>query len=376
MRDATEIETTHDMNTRTKLLALSIAVVIGALWAAQNVRQVRSELASMRRQLMELDSRPAGQTVVQPSQRDTDSRRAPADQSLGRRMEELEQAVAQLTRAADYLMEHGQLPLATHKVEDLARLFSDSAAANKDRLRALGLLHRNRGMTDEVVQYALDWLQSSTNAGTRRELVRALGGTTNAAVKAPLLGLMSTEQNENVREEAAKNLRRFTDDPAVDGALWNTALNDPDKNVREEAEDALREGPAGEARLAALHARATNPQATLDEQLLALDALRNAKAPTSDVVAGMANLAQNTQDSLQRTKLFQAFDNFDDPATKLPLVHGLQDPSPLVREEAADALSRHTSDPAVREWLQYVASNDTDPKVRREALKALEERRP
>ncbi|MCI0539986.1 MAG: HEAT repeat domain-containing protein [Verrucomicrobiales bacterium] len=364
------------MNTRTKLLALSATVLaVGALWAAQTVRQLRSELAAVRQQLAQMDSRRTDEAVALLSQRDTDARRIPADRNLSRRMEELEQAVAQLARASDYLAERGQLPLATNKVEDLARLFSDGAAADKDRLRALGLLRRNRGMSDEVVQHALDWLQSSTNAGTRRELVQALGGVTNAAVKAPLLALMSTEQNGNVREEVAQNLRRFTDDPAVESALWNAALNDPDGDVREEAEDALREGPAGEARVAALRARATNPQSTLDEQLLALDALRNAKAPTSDIIAGMADLAQNTQDPLQRTRLFEAFDEFDDPATKVPLVHGLQDPNPLVREEAADALSRHTSDPAVREWLQYVANNDADLRVRREAMEALQERR-
>jgi len=364
------------MNTRTKFFALSFAAfTVGALWAAQIVRQLRSELTTVRQELAEMDSRPTGDAVARPGQRDTDSPRVPTDRSLSRRMEELEQAVAQLVRASDYLMERGQLPLATNKVEDLARLFSDGAAADRDRLRALGLLRRNRGMSDEVVQHALDWLQSSTNAGTRRELVQALGGTTNVAVKAPLLGLMSTDKNDNVREEAAKNLRRFTDDPAVEGALWNAALNDPDGDVRDEAKDALREGPAGETRLAALRERAVNPQSTLDEQLMALDALRNAKAPTSDIVAGMADLAQNSQDPLQRTRLFEAFDGFDDPATKVPLVHGLQDLNPLVREQAADALSRHTADPAVREWLQYVASNDADPMVRREALQALQERR-
>ena len=290
-------------------------------------------------------------------------------------MENLEQTVAQLAGAWDYLMERGQLPLAAGKAEDLARLFGNSSAADRDRLRALGLMRRNGPLSDEAVQQALDWLQSSTNNGTRRELVQQLRGVTNAAVKAPLLGLMSAEPNGNIREEVAENLRRFVTDPSVESALWNAALNDPDGDVREEAEDALREGPVDEKRLAALRERATNPKATLDEQLLALDALRNARAPASDIIANLANYAQNTQDPQQRTRLFEAFDDIDDLATKAPLVHGLQDPSPLVREEAADALSRHTSDPAVREWLQYVANNDADQQVRREAWQALQERR-
>ena len=376
MMDAAPLTRKFAMNTQTKIFALGFALItIGLLWAAQTVRQLRSELAAVRQQLAEPDTRLTGEAIAQPPPRDPASPRLRADAGLSRRMEELEQAVAQLARASDYLMERGQLPLAANKVGDLARLFSNGTAADKDRLRALGLLRRNQGMSEEVVQHALDWLQSSTNAGTRRELVEQLRGVTNAAVKGPLLGLMGTEPNDNVREEAARNLGRFTGDPAVESALWKAALNDPDGDVREEARDALREGPVNEARLATLRERATNPQATLDEQLLAFDALRRAKAPTADLVAGMADLAQNSQDPFQRSRLFQAFDEFDDPATKVPLVHGLQDPNPLVREEAADALSRHTSDPAVREWLQYVANNDADPTVRREALQALQERR-
>ena len=364
------------MNTRTKLVVLGFAaIVVGVLWAAHSVRQLRSEMAAMRQQLAEMSSRATGEADIPPSRRNMDVRRSVADRSVSRRIEELEQAVAQLVRASDYLMERGQLPLGANKAEDLMRLLGDATAADRDRLRALGLIRRNGTMSDEVVQQTLAWLQSSTNAGTRRELVQQLRGVTNAAVKGPLLGMMSAEPNSNVREEAAENLRRFVNDPAVESALWNAALNDPDGEVREEAEDALREGPASEARLAALRARATNPKATLDEQLVALDALRNAKAPTSDIIASMADLAHNSQDPLQRTKLFEAFDDIDDPATKAPLVHGLQDPSPLVREQAADALSRHSADPAVREWLQYIASNDPDPQVRREAFQALQERR-
>lgn len=257
----------------------------------------------------------------------------------------------------------------------LARILADATASDRDLLNALGLLRRNREMSDEVIQHTLAWLQSSTNAGTRRELVRQLDGVSNASVKSPLMALMSTEPNDNVRRDAARSLRRFTDDPTVENVLWNAALNDPSEGVRERAGEALRDGPASETRLAALRDRATNPQKTLDEQLLAIEALRKAKAPTSDIIADLAEAAQNSQDPLQRARLFEAFDNMDEPVTKVPLVYGLQDPNPLVRAQAADALSRHGSDPAVREWLQHIASNDPDAKVRREASQALNERR-
>ena len=58
-----------------------------------------------------------------------------------------------------------------------------------------------------------------------------------------------------------------------------------------------------------------------------------------------------------------------------PLVYGLQDPNANVRARAADALSGYKSEPAVAEWLRYVAQNDADSRVRREAEQALRDRR-
>ena len=87
----------------------------------------------------------------------------------------------------------------------------------------------------------------------------------------------------------------------------------------------------------------------------------------------MANLAQNSSDPLVRTKLFQAFDGINDPSLMAPLVNGLQDPNPVVRENAADALSSFSSDPRVQQWLNHVIQNDADPRVQREAQSALEQ---
>jgi len=54
------------------------------------------------------------------------------------------------------------------------------------------------------------------------------------------------------------------------------------------------------------------------------------------------------------------------------LVYGLQDQNPTVRKQAAESLSGFASDPQVQQWLRYVAGNDGDPRVRREAFKSLE----
>ena len=44
-------------------------------------------------------------------------------------------------------------------------------------------------------------------------------------------------------------------------------------------------------------------------------------------------------------------------------------------QRAADALAQFArTDPQVREWLEYVSQNDADPRVQREAYRALEQR--
>ena len=53
------------------------------------------------------------------------------------------------------------------------------------------------------------------------------------------------------------------------------------------------------------------------------------------------------------------------------VVAAMQDPNPLVRERAADALNDFSSDPNILQWLRYVAENDADPAVRRQAFRAL-----
>lgn len=272
-------------------------------------------------------------------------------------------------------MDRGQLPLATNKIQDLYATLTKPETSDRDRLQALRTLRRNRTLSDEVVQYALDWMQKSTNAQMREDIAEQFEGTTNSLVRDPFMKLAMTDSNPDVREQAVDSLQRFVADPAVEAMLWDLLRNDPDGGVREQAEDALREGPMTEARAAGMRARALDPQSSLDERLLAVRALQDAPGGAPDVMAAVAQLAQSTQDSGERAKLFRAFDGSSEPQMKLPLVYGLQDPNPNVRKEAADALSGFKSDPVIVEWLKYISETDADPRVRREASQALQDRR-
>ena len=226
-------------------------------------------------------------------------------------------------------------------------------------------------MNETEVAAAVSWLNSATNSGLREDILNQLEGATNSALQSPLMQLALSDADEDVRGQAVDNLGRFAADPQVEAMLWNILSKDQSDSVREEAANALARLPVTDARRVALEKLALDPNASLDTRLVALQALQRANAGTPDTLAAVAQVAHASENPAERARWFDAFDGINDPVLKTPLVHGLQDPNPEVRERAADALSTFRSDPAVLEWLQYIAKNDVDPQVRREALRAM-----
>jgi hypothetical protein len=290
------------------------------------------------------------------------------------RISNLERAVENLTRATDVLVERGMVPPTEERLAELQQRFFDPMASDGDRLRSLRLLRRgNQQLTDEIVSHAMTMLQTSTNGNTRRQLLGQLDGVTNAAMKGPLMSLLETETTGNVREELVDVLSGFASDPSVEEKLWQLAMNDPDGDVKEEALEALTDRDLSPQRVEQLRAKAMSADATLDERLLSMRALREAGAQAPEVITEMANMAQNSTDPVTRARLFQAFDGINDPNLMPTLVNGLQDPNPVVRENAADALGNFASDPRIKEWLNHIIQTDADPRVKREAMQALQQ---
>lgn len=296
------------------------------------------------------------------------------DAPLSRRLTALEQAVEQLTEANDHLMNRGQLPLTAGKREQLLAQLENPSAEDRERLQALRLLRRNGAIPDEALQAALDWLGNTTNGSIRSRLLQQLSGLTNASLQAPLLALAVGNSEADVRQKAVAALRPFVTDPQVDSQLWNLFLKESEPGLRRQAREALLEGPVSDARAATLRDRASAPGNSVEERTLAWEALRTAGKSTPEVSAALAQLAQNTTDTRDRLRIFEVFNDASDPAFIPPLVQGLQDSSPLVRARAADALSDFRSEPAVEEWFRYLAENDADPNVRRQAMRALNDR--
>ena len=354
------------------VLGWILGVVCILSLAAVQVKQMaafRAELAAVRAEL---------RGSQEPGSADTPGTRNSVvlDRNAGLhgRLANLERTVADLAKASESLMDRGMVPPSEDRLAQMQNRFFDPSASEADRIRSLRLLKRNnRQLNDEIVTHALSLLQTSTNGNTRRQLLQQLEGVTNAALKQPIMAMLETETTGDIREGLVEVLSEFAGDSGVENKLWQLALHDPDGDVREEAQDALQEGPASPERVQKMQAIALNAEASLDERLMSMRALREANAVPPEVITEMANLAQNSTDPVERAKLYRAFDGINDQNLMAPLVQGLQDPNPVVRENAADALGSFASDPRIREWLNHVIANDTDPRVKREAHQALEQ---
>ena len=342
------------------LLAAALAV------QHQSRRKLAAELASLRQQIAD--------TPVAEAQTEAPRQRVASLSNAGilQRLAALEESVAQLARNSEYLMERGQLPLAGNKLGDLFAKFADGTASDRERLQTMRLLRRNGGFNDDAVMHALNWLQTSTNGNIREDILQQLDGVTNAAVRGPLLAMAANDPDPDVREQAIDNLRGHMNDPQVEAQLWKM-VNDPDEDLREEAREGIVEGPMTDARRTALQQRALDANSSLDDRLLAWQALRERNQDAPGATAAFAEIAQSTQDPFERAKLLRSMDEAIDRATPndaalIPiLINALQDPNPIVRQPAANFARDFSADPKIAEWLRYVAQTDPDSGVRGEA---------
>ena len=352
---------------------LLVAVVFA--YQGQRISKLTKELVALR---AEISAPPPGAEPAfkdGPSLNDRPKSIASQDQPVAGiqvRLANLERSMSELSKVSQVLSARGMIPPSEEKIAELQQKFFDPNATDDERVQALRLLRRSGSLTDDVVLQALNTLQSSTNLNVRREIIGHFNGLTNAALKQPLMAMLDTETSDPaIRQQLVSALRRFTDDPAVETKMWDLALNDPNIRVQNEAREALTRSPATPERVDALKNRATNPNASLDERLIAFRGLRLAKSHTPEIVSEFASMAGSVTDPVSRAKLFKSFNGLTDEYLMAPLVNGLQDPDPIVRQSAADSLSSFP-DPRVQEWLNHLIQTDTDPTVKREAHAALE----
>src|SRR4029453_9987289 len=121
---------------------------------------------------------------------------------LQARLANIERSVAEFDRIHKILSDRGMMPPSEEKMAELQQKLFDPNASDEDRLNALRQMRRGGGqISDDTIVQSLAMLQSSTNANFRRELLQNLQGSSNPALKQPLMSMLETETDQGMREQ-------------------------------------------------------------------------------------------------------------------------------------------------------------------------------
>ncbi|HEX5219497.1 MAG TPA: HEAT repeat domain-containing protein [Verrucomicrobiae bacterium] len=343
----------------------ALAALAGALaWQQAQIRALQSELAVLK-------SQPVGVAADHNPRERTAEFLNPDQGTMPERLLAMEKQVQQLMLASESLMERGQLPLSPAKAIEVKNRFLDASLSSEERLRALRLLQKNHAIDDEVLSAGLAWIETLSDTRLMSDLLEQFVGLKSPALREKALQLVATHPEDQIRRRAVQILGASGDARVVESALWTLLASEQSRSVQYQLEEALREIPMDSTRQLSLEQRALNDQSPLRERLAAFRLLMAANVASAQTVKDFANtvLAQNNAD--QTAELFRMFDNTGNLAAAPALINGLQLDNPHLRALALDALSEMQSEPTVIKWLQHAAMNDTDERVRAEAVRVL-----
>ncbi|MDH3420081.1 MAG: HEAT repeat domain-containing protein [Gammaproteobacteria bacterium] len=259
-------------------------------------------------------------------------------------------------------------------------IFLDTSLSLRERMDALRELTPARtgmdgryaadgpeSLAGDIVAAAVDLAMTTDNAFVRAALWRQLAGVGDPGLVAPLLQVLASDPDEDVRLAAAMTLKRdFLDDPGVRDALDYAMTSDPSEKVRTEIDFSMQDA---DGQSEALRATVLNKSLTNLERTRAFSRLLGDPDATNDVdpelTAAMIEVARYTRTPHERTYALSALSRVDDPTVvELFLVALARDSDEGVRETAVRGLRLHVDDPVVREALEHAMVNDTSPLIR------------
>lgn len=204
------------------------------------VGRLEADLAQSREKLarLERDSKP----VVEPEHPHSGGSPTSETAELRRRIEALERSVA-ASRTAMGPRGPGSTPNPA-LVEAMKKRLTDTSQPERSRASAIGMLRMQAAhKTDDVVDPALSLLAGSTDRVIRALIIRNLQGSGNAKLVAPLLSILKTDSDEDVRDDAARTLGDFVSQAEVKTALEQAAGGDASEKVRRRAQGILAPPP-------------------------------------------------------------------------------------------------------------------------------------
>ena len=129
-------------------------------------------------------------------------------------------------------------------VEIQKKRLLDPAQPERSRVQALGLLKmQGANKSDDVVDAGLALLATCKEANLRALTLRNLRGAENTRVVAPLIEVLKSDSDEDVRDDAARTVGEYAAQPEVKAALEQAASSDASAKVKRTAAAALDAPP-------------------------------------------------------------------------------------------------------------------------------------
>lgn len=267
--------------------------------------------------------------------------------------------------------------------------FLDTSLSDRDRLDALSELtpgsrpngtffDGDKTLQTQVVVAAVQMAEMSENPAVRRHIWRHMAGVEDAYLIEPMIYALQNDTDDGVREEAAKALKSFLDEPRVRDALDYTSANNSSEVVRSAARSVTLSDEEQRAEYAAILLDEKQSDSDRSEALSRLRWGYQGKdwlTPelTPELTAAMVRLARNAQDARIRRSVWSSLRVSEDPELITPMLEALAvDQNEQVREEVVQALHRHHLDePGIREALEAALPDEQSPLVRKRLEEAL-----
>lgn len=129
-------------------------------------------------------------------------------------------------------------------VEMQKKRLLDPAQPERSRAQALGMLRmQSANKTDDVVDAGLSLLAGSKDSNLRALIIRNLRGAENTRLVTPLLDVLKTDADEDVRDEAVRTVGEYAAQPEAKAALELAASSDASEKVKRTATAALAAPP-------------------------------------------------------------------------------------------------------------------------------------
>ncbi|MBI2922952.1 MAG: HEAT repeat domain-containing protein [Planctomycetes bacterium] len=208
--------------------------------SAEDLRAMKEELGSLGASIRALRSRVDSMNIPGATAGEPDAAVSGRLDGLRQELDRIAKRLADIEAKLDSKIAEPSVPAQVDDTASLRTQINDAAIAPQDRIRALVMLRtKSPDERGAVVDSMAALLEACDDADVRASVIRNMHGIDSPRLKQAVLQALARDGEARVREQAAKDLDTWRNDPEVKAALESARLSDPSDKVRRRAEETL-----------------------------------------------------------------------------------------------------------------------------------------